>query len=458
MKTTVGILLAIGCALPLSLAACGSTATDTTPAADAGTDAAGQVDSGIAPDAGPKVDNGAPSTTYPAAHPAMPQLVNQAGGKTLATPKVHLVFFPGYKLQADLITFAQGIGKSSYWGPAVTEYGVGAVEYAGMTELADADGVAPTTITDAQVEAFMNAHIASGTFGTPDPSVIYTIFYPQTTTITMAGGGPLGPSSSCMSFGGYHSDTFVTPGDAGAPQNYAFAVIPTCASFGGLTGIDGVSGATSHEWIEAATDPFPSTNMGLDSAFSGIDEDHLAWELLGGGGEDGDLCVSDQSAFYKPADFPFTVQRGWSNALAKAGHNPCAPNVAGVPYFQSAPVLNEKVQFTAAALGGTFHTKGVVIPVGQSKVIELDLFSDAATSGPWTVSAVDPLAQYLQMAPTLGFAFDRTTGVNGEKLHLTITVKATQGLAGGAHPFIVVSNLGGKSGVTHTWAGVVTEK
>jgi hypothetical protein len=268
-------------------------------------------------------------------------------------------------------------------------------------------------------------------------------------------GGPLGPSQSCTSFGGYHNDTPVMVGDAGAPVNYPFAVLPTCVTFGGLTGKDGVTTATSHEWIEASTDPFPSTNNGQDAAYSSIDPDHLAWMLLGGGGEDGDLCVSDLNADYTPADFPFVVQRGWSNALAKAGHNPCAPGITGVPYFQSAPVLNQNVHFTAQALGGTFQTKGVVIPVGGSKVIELDLFSDAATSGPWTVSATDPIAKYLQQAPTLDFAFDRTTGVNGEKLHMTVTVKTALGLAGGAHPFVVKSTLGTMS---HTWAGVITEK
>ncbi len=453
------ILLALGCALPLSalasVAGCGSTATSNTPVADASTDGS-DTETG-APDAGPDVDNGAPSTTYPAAHPAMPSLVNQAGGKTLATPKVHLVFFPSYPFEADLTTMAQGIGKSSYWGPATSEYGVGALEYVGSTTLSGMDATPPTTIADTAVEAFMNERIANGTFGTPDPSVIYTIFYPSTTSITMM-GGPLGNSASCTSFGGYHSDTAVVVGDAGPPVNYAYAVLPTCKATAGETVLDGVTGATSHEWIEASTDPFPSTNMGQDSAYSSIDPEHLAWEILGGGGEDGDLCVSDQNAFYKPADLPFLVQRGWSNVLAKGGHNPCSPAIAGVPYFQSAPVLTQNVSFNAPALGGTFQTKGIVIPVGSSKTIELDLFSDAATSGPWTLTATDPIARLLQQPPTMEFAFDRTSGTNGEKIHLTITVKTALGLAGGAHPFVITSSIASPTKMSHTWAGIVVEK
>ena len=458
--TKSSLLLALGCALPLSalasVAGCGSTATDNAAARDAGADV-GSPDAGGAADTGPDVDNGAPSTTYPGPHPAMPSLVNQAGGKVLATPKVHLVFFPGNALEADLLSLAQKMGASSYWGPATSEYGVGALEYVGMTELAGPDATPPTTITDAAVEAFMNERIANGTFGTPDPNVIYTIYYPSTTSITMM-GGPLGNSASCTSFLGYHNDTAVVVGDAGPPVNYAYAVLPTCKAMPGETVLDGVTSATSHEWIEAATDPFPSTNMGQDSAYSSIDPEHLAWEILGGGGEDGDLCVSDPNAFYKPADLPFLVQRGWSNVLAKGGHNPCSPAITGVPYFQSAPVLPQNVSFTAQALGGTFQTKGIVIPVGSSKTIELDLFSDAATTGPWTLTATDPIARLLQQAPTMDFAFDRTSGTNGEKIHLTITVKTALALAGGAHPFVITSTIASPTKMSHTWAGIVVEK
>jgi hypothetical protein len=450
------LLAAFASGLLFAAAACGSTAsTPASPVVDAGDVDSGDNNVVTVVDAGPDVDNGSPSTTYPAPHPAMPQLVNAAHGVVLSTPKVYLVFFPGYPYKDQVVAMAQGFGATSHWDAVAKEYGVGALQYGGMIELSGADANIGTSIKDTDVEAFMNAKIASGLFGTPDPSTIYTIFYPQTTTITMAGMGPLGSGSSCMSFGGYHSDTPVMVDDAGAPQNMAFAVLPTCASFGGLNGIDGLTGATSHEWIEAATDPYPSTNMGLDSAYSSIDQDHLAWEILGGGGESGDLCVPEANAFYKPQGFDFTVQRAWSNVLAKGGHDPCAPNLPGTPYFQSAPVLDKSVSFTSVAFGGTFTTKGIVIPVGMSKTIELDLFSDAATSGPWTVSATDPLSLYLGSAPTMAFDFDRTTGVNGEKLHLTITMKSAEALTGGAHPFVITSKL---DKTEHTWAGIAVEK
>ena len=69
--------------------------------------------------------------------------------------------------------------------------------------------------------------------------------------------------------------------DGGTPQNFAYAVIPTCTSLQGMTEQDGVTSAVSHEWIEAATDPFPSTGMGIDSAYAQVDYDHPRglWQL-----------------------------------------------------------------------------------------------------------------------------------------------------------------------------------
>jgi len=419
-------------------------------------------------DAAPDVDRGAPSTTYPAPHPPLPQLVNVAGGSTLAHPKLFLVFYPGYAYEAQLVELAQKLGVSTQWGGSTAEYGVGAVEYAGMRELSGADATPPTTIADSEVASFLSARIASGAFGPPDPNAIYTIFYPETTTITST--GPTGAISSCQpgGFGGYHDDMSVTftrtAPDAGADaaaeggagvqltNNFAFAVLPTCAASNGLSILDGVSAAVSHEWVEAATDPFPSTNNGNDSAYVQVDNDHIAWMLLGGGGEAGDLCVPEANAFYVPADLPSTVQRTWSNDLARASHDPCALDQPG-SFFNSAPVLGETISFDSQFLGPV-TTKGVTIPVGKSRTIEVDLFSDGPVSGPWTVAAQDLLSDFTGSAPTLEFSWDRAQGVNGEKLHLTITTATASTLLGGGHPFVITSTLGG---IVNTWPAFIVE-
>src|SRR5262249_48954714 len=100
----------------------------------------------------PPVDNGAPSTNYPAPHPDMPQLVNQAGGKVLTTPKVYLLTYPGYEHTAAVTAMSQAVGATPYWSATTSEYGVGAITYAGATELADP---APASLTDKQVEDYI---------------------------------------------------------------------------------------------------------------------------------------------------------------------------------------------------------------------------------------------------------------------------------------------------------------
>jgi hypothetical protein len=84
------------------------------------------------------------------------------------------------------------------------------------------------------------------------------------------------------------------------------------------------------------------------------------------------------------------------------------------------------------------------------------MFSDGDTGGPWTVSAYDVLATYYGsygLKPTMTFDWDRTTGQNGEKLHLTITVTGNSPIAG-AHAFMIKSQLGPRITV---WPGLVVE-
>jgi hypothetical protein len=99
---------------------------------------------------------------------------------------------------------------------------------------------------------------------------------------------------------------------------------------------------------------------------------------------------------------------------------------------------------------GSFQTKGVQIPIGSSKTIDLDLYSDAPTSGPWTVSAYDLTSDFFGEPPALSFGFDKATGQNGDVLHLTITAMATSPM--GAAPFWVQCDLGAS---TTRWVGVV---
>lgn len=426
------ILLASGL-ISSVLWACGS--DDTNDTGDTGTDDASLDDSAL-PDAGP-------STTYPAFTIDAPQVVT-LGGPVLNTPKVEPVFFPGFAYATQMTDFAAKIGASSYWA-ALAEYKVGALVSATPITLTSAD-TAPTQITDSQIQDWLRARW-DGThpeFGTaPDSSTIYALYYPSTTTIFLSGGPPsdggvpdgggnFGGSKSCSSFGGYHSNIVV------GQTEVAYAVVPQCGTFGSFTGVDVVTSTSSHEYSEAVTDPFPMTQ----AAYTQTDDDHLEWMFFLGGGEIGDMCAQFPTSFYVPTDFNHVVQRNWSNAAAKAGHDPCVP--AGTqPYFNTMPVLPDSITTHGAT------TKGIDVPVGQSKTIELDLFSDQATSGPWTVSA--QVFARNGAAPVTA-TLDQPTGQNGDKLNLTL--QSTGALSGTSKTaaVVVTSTLGGRENL---WIGLL---
>jgi hypothetical protein len=426
---------------------------------DAGDDAA--------VDAGPDVDNGAPSTNYPAPHSPLPQIVNASKGPVLTSPKIYLVFYPGYPYEAQLQAFAQAMTTSTYWSAATSEYGVGALGYGGTIDLTNE--TPPATITQTDLQAWVASEIQSGAFGPPDPQAIYTIVFPQSTTVSEPNpvSSIFGSVQSCVAFLGYHDNVDVVlgaaadggamddGGDAGGTiTDFAYAVIPTCGA------LDSVTSTISHEWVEAATDPQVTSggtftlSGGPNAAFYGPDGDHAVWALLGGG-EAGDLCDPEGPRIYiSPADLGQRVQRTWSNAAAAASHDPCVPGISGA-FFDAAPVLTDTVTFDSP-FTGTVTTKGVNIAQGESKTIEVDLFSDGDTGGPWSVAAADVLSTYYGsygLKPTLDFAWDRNKGQNGEKLHLTITVTGASPV-GGAHAFMITSQLGSRIAV---WPGLVVE-
>jgi hypothetical protein len=203
----------------------------------------------------------------------------------------------------------------------------------------------------------------------------------------------------------------------------------------------------SHELVEAVTDPLPFSSP----AFQYPDLGDIAWlTFTGAGGEIMDLCERNKGAFFQPAGLSFFVQRGWSNVAAAASHDPCQPEPAGEVYFNSVGVLPS----TILSGGPSITTRAVTLSVGQSKTIEVDLYSDRPTAGPWTVQAQDSQALAGGL-PVLSFAWDASSGQNGQKLHLTITANAMpQPLIGvpGFDGFVLTSTLGTQESI---WVGGV---
>jgi len=370
---------------------------------------------------------------YPAPHPPMPQAKTEMG-PVAASPKFLAISFPNDPLVNSIDDFVSKIAVSKYWLGAVSEYQVGAATALPPIHSAY---MPPQQMTDLQLQQWLTSQIKMGQgFPTPDANTIYTIFLPDGVSVSLGGG------VSCQDFGAYHNDyaynnLFVT-----------YVVAPRCPPpTQGVTVLDELTAAVSHEFVEAATDPLAADTP----AWTDVDPDHAVWALVGGGSELGDLCAAFPDSFYRPADLPYLVQRTWSNAAAAAGHDPCEPDGAK-PYFNSSPVFPDTV--TAFIPGqGTVDTKGVLIPVGQSKTIELDLYSDAPTSGAWSIKGVDFASAFMGQPRELSFTFDKTSGMNGDKVMMTIT--AVRGNNAGTSAFWIQNNLGATSTV---WLGLVTNQ
>jgi len=389
--------------------ACGSS---TVPIDDAGGldavvkhDASG-VEADVAPPP-PPFDAG-----FPGPHPAPPQVQNY-GGPVLTTPTVIPIFFPSDSYQSQLETFLGQVAASTFWASATLEYGAGPLTIGTSIVVTDTP---PGTPTVSEIEAWLVSYL-DGTHSEFPPVAlnnIYVIFYPTSTTITDPSLG-----TSCVDFGGYHSEAKSTTN-----QSIVYAVLPRCPSFGTLTGLDALTGPVSHELIEASTDP-----LGSNPAWVVVDTDHMVWNIRPLG-EIGDMCAYEPQSYQRLVD-SFVVQRPWSNASALAGHDPCVP-VLTQPYFASAPVLTDSVMLDY--YGQEIATKGVQVPLNQSKTIDVQLFSDGPVAN-WTVQAVD--ANYGTANPAeLTFSWDASSGNNGDTLHLTITRIANGNMYQGTEFFV----------------------
>jgi len=360
------------------------------------------------------------------------------GGDVLAAPKIVPITFAGDSRAPDLEAFATSFAASDTLKSQVSEYGVGAATVATPIHLADA-ATAATSDTDIQKLVTTSLTGATPAWGTPDKSAIYTLFYPSTTKIT----APNGVSCAVNGFGGYHSEVALADGSA-----IVYAVIAGCDKFAtspftGPMGIDQVTSVASHEWVEAMTDPH------IDSApaYGQPDSVDLGW-LVVPGGEVGDMCGFNPNSSLIPSGMSHSVQRIWSNKEAAKGNDPCVPHVSKLPYFNTAPALADKVKWSY--FGTPVQSNGVHIPVGESKTIELDLFSMGDTGGPWKIEVQEPLT-WVKQKPELQMTLDRTSGQNGEKVYLTIKVLAKD-KSFGAEFFAIVSTLGDQSNI---WFGTV---
>jgi hypothetical protein len=463
-----------GIVLPIVVDA-GVDAPTVAPHPDASTmhDATAPVDAGVDVAKGP---TDAELNTYPSFAPDVPQVVSY-GGPVLANPIFVPVIFAGDEYESQIEAYLAAVGPSQYWSTAVSEYGVGPGSMGTPIILNE---TLPPNFTDTEIQTWLANRIGTdprfgalpgtslfdgGAFdagsvdataplnpglpntATAPTNAIYVLFIPQGTSVSMGSGQQGG--TSCVDFGGYHNSFYYGPNGS----NVVYAMIPRCGSFGDLSGFDSVSGPTSHEIAEAATDPFVGGN-GDQAAYATVDDKHIFWASILGGGEVGDMCAQFPTAFYHPSEASmsaYTVQRIWSNKSAAAGHDPCVPELEGESfYFNAAPNFGI-VHITE--FGHDIPTLGVSSPQGTSTPIELDLFSDAPTGGPWAVRAIDANQYLMGGGADLIFSPATVSGVNGDKVTMTISNLNNDGQV--AHPFLLVStNTTSQS--QNWWIGVVT--
>jgi hypothetical protein len=345
-----------------------------------------------APDAGTVVTPG--FTPGPHANP--PQ-VHSFGGDVLSSPKIQPIFFANDdSMQGQVEQFLTMLAGSSYWSTTTQEYGVGTLTV--LPTIVEHDVAAPTT--DRALQQYLKTHLAAASAQpgwTYDRQTIYSVFLPDGVVLD-AGFG-----KSCQAFGAYHDEAIGTSG-----ESIVYALMPRCA------GIDDLTSATSHEFIEAATDPYVNTA----GAFSNVDAAHAIWGVIPGG-EVGDMCEYVEAAYSRVVG-SFMVQRTWSNASAAAGHDPCVPVPMGTPYVAATPHL-EKATYMNSPFGGSVWTHGTTLPMGATQTIDVELFTDAPSSQPFHVDVVDSAAFFGEKTPEIQLSWDRQDGNNGDKLHLTAT-------------------------------------
>ena len=294
-------------------------------------------------------------------------------------------------------------------------------------------------MTDSQdtsdFQTMITAGVANG-WPAPTANTIYAFFLAPGTSVLLPNQQDGSLQDACaQGIGGYHQAMSLGAGAA------AYAVVPSCNNFGGgNTASQQTTMSMSHEINEAASDP-------EGGGVYGFQNDNFAFDYFQDfQSENGDACeffiYGPDSSFYEdvettPAPFDYWVQRIWSNKSGAAGHNPCVPAPSD-PFFNVTPLELQSVNvsyptaLTGASKPENSPTKGYKVLAGASTKFAVGFYSDAATSGPWTIKASagnpltgsqDPLAMF--NPSTIAVSLDKTTGQNGEKAWVTVKVTAT---------------------------------
>lgn len=352
-------------------------------------------------------------SSYPAFTPTLPQVSAPAGttARVLSSPVVTPVFYADDPVaaQSQQLAFLQVLVQSSLWR-TLQQYGVGNAAVRPPVVLSTNAG-SPYTL--AQAVNDVATHAAAWAGGTLTPQQFFVLYVPHGTVLDVAGAAA------------YHSDTYVNG------TLVSFAVVPLPAS-----AQDQI--ATEHELLEGSADPDGS------SGYSTV-PDAALWSLLSRNSstEIGDMCELYTTSESDLAGY--VLQPIWSNAAAAALADPCVPQ-ADMSMFGAVPSL------PATLSGAQGQVPGVVVPPGSSVTVPVRLFATTPAVGIEYVSA-DMAGYYSSAANASGWSLhlDKSSGLNGQTLDLTITAPAT------AAPGLFVFELiaADTSGRIQRWPGAV---
>ena len=194
----------------------------------------------------------------------------------------------------------------------------------------------------------LGTEIDTGILPAPDANTIYRLYYPPDSMITNLAGG-----LSCEAFDGYHLLVHAARARAQWWRTPCSPTADPTATDPGLTELQTIEVASSHELIEAATDPnYITTSPGWK-----ISDPTSPW--FGLDGEVGDQCEFLTTYYVDPTS-TYYAQRIWSNSAALTNGSPCIPfpTVAAdaTPFFAESietglPVLSagDSATFTVQA-------------------------------------------------------------------------------------------------------------
>ena len=154
-------------------------------------------------------------------------------------------------------------------------------------------------VTDTQIQAELKLQIAAGVLPAPDANTYYALYFPAGVGIYQGG------SCSGVQFCAYHGTVAASTGIG----EFYYGVLPdfTSAAFatgcGASTQYNNVTSVSSHELIEAITDP----EVGLATVYA----PPLAW-YNATYGEIGDICNGQQGTI-TVGTATYTIQKEWSN-------------------------------------------------------------------------------------------------------------------------------------------------